>query len=104
MAKKPETIKRSWVRESVPFQREERNDKFYNSWPWRKLRKRFLESNPLCKHCDAIGVITKAKVADHIVRINAGGEALDEDNLQPLCESCHNRKSAHESRDARGMG
>lgn len=104
MPSKPQKIARSWVKETKPFERENSNQEFYNSWPWRKLRKRYLESNPLCVHCEAADVITKAKVVDHIVRINAGGEPLNEDNLQSLCESCHNKKSATESRESRGMG
>ncbi|MFT5760915.1 MAG: 5-methylcytosine-specific restriction protein A [Polaribacter sp.] len=98
MAKKPQTIKRSWVQERKPFERENSNTEFYNSWPWRKLRKRFLAANPLCVDCEAKDMITKSTVADHIVRINAGGEPLNEKNLQALCEHHHNKKSAFESR------
>jgi 5-methylcytosine-specific restriction protein A len=101
MAKKPDKVVRSWVPEKVAFQREDKNDKFYNSWPWRKARKAFKLKNPLCKHCDERGVVTAGKVVDHIIRIKAGGEPLKESNLQMLCDSCHNRKSAEESR---GMG
>ena len=98
MAKKPEKVTRSWVPERIAFDREVKQDKFYNSWPWRKARKAFLISNPLCKHCDAIDVVTAAKVVDHITPIKAGGEPLNTNNFQSLCTTCHNRKSAHESR------
>lgn len=33
-----------------------------------------------------------------LVPINKGGAALDLRNLQSLCNSCHNRKSARERR------
>lgn len=102
MANKPNKVSRSWVKESKPFEREIHNSDFYNSWSWRKLRKRFLELNPLCKYCYNEGIVTKATVADHKIRINAGGDALNENNIQALCESCHNRKSALESKG--GMG
>jgi 5-methylcytosine-specific restriction protein A len=98
MANKPTQVKRSWVVERKPFERDNSNADFYNSWAWRKLRKLQLDKNPLCKHCEDNDVITKAKVADHIISINRGGERLDEANLQSLCESCHNKKSANESR------
>lgn len=101
MAKSPGKIKRPWVIERKPFEREIKNDEFYNSWPWRKKRKSFLINNPICKHCEAMGIITQARVVDHIVSIKRGGSKLDDENLQSLCDSCHNRKSANESR---GMG
>ena len=35
-----------------------------------------------------------ATMVDHIVPIADGGEKLDEDNLQSLCQDCHARKTA----------
>ena len=98
MANKPNQIKRGWVHERKPFERDNSNAEFYNSWTWRKIRKLFIASNPLCKHCEMLDVITKATVVDHVVPINRGGERLKEENFQSLCESCHNKKSATESR------
>lgn len=98
MASKPNKIKRSWVVERKPFERENNNDAFYNSWAWRKIRKIFLGSNPLCKHCEDKGITEIATVVDHIIAINRGGDKLNEDNFQSLCESCHNKKSSSESR------
>lgn len=103
MPERPKKIKRSWVAERKPFERENSNKEFYNSWPWRKLRRKQLDKFPLCKHCYDKDIITAATVADHIVPINLGGESLNEDNLQSLCESCHNKKSASEARKG-GMG
>lgn len=96
MAKKPQQITRPWVPERKPFERDNSNDAFYNSWPWRKLRKSFLDKNPLCLHCELVGAVTKATVADHVIPINKGGERLSESNLQALCEHHHNSKSAKE--------
>jgi 5-methylcytosine-specific restriction protein A len=98
MANSPKKVQRSWKPERVAFEREVKNDSFYNSWPWRKLRKAFRIKNPLCKHCLDKDEVTPMKVVDHIVPIKAGGEPLDWDNLQSLCEKCHNKKSANESR------
>lgn len=103
MAKKPVNIKRSWVVERKPFERDNNNDAFYNSWAWRKIRKVFINKNPLCKHCDDKGMTEVATVVDHIKPINLGGDRLNEDNFQSLCESCHNKKSANESRGGYGV-
>lgn len=102
MANKPKVIKRSWVVERKPFERENNNSEFYNSWAWRKIRKVFISKNPLCKYCEQKGLIEVATVVDHIKPISLGGDKVNEDNFQSLCESCHNKKSSNESRG--GMG
>ncbi|WP_281225387.1 HNH endonuclease [Flavobacterium aquiphilum] len=98
MANKPKKVVRSWVKERVAFDRELKDDKFYNSWPWRKARKAFINKNPLCVHCEENGEVTAATVVDHKIPIKQGGEPLNESNFQSLCEKCHNKKSANESR------
>ena len=98
MANKPNKIERSWVPQRKAFERENSNTGFYNSWPWRKKSKAFKINNPLCIECERNDLIVPVKVVDHIIPINAGGAMLDDDNLQSLCESCHNRKSANESK------
>ena len=70
--------------------------KFYQSPRWRRLRALILQREPLCRECKKQSRITEAKVMDHIVSIRLGGERLNEDNLQPLCHSCHNSKSGKE--------
>ena len=94
MAKKVKSLKRPWVVERKPFERENSNSKFYNSRTWRNFRKVFLENNPLCVACKENGFIVVANVVDHILPINKGGDSLSESNLQSLCSRCHNRKSA----------
>lgn len=64
---------------------------FYRSKEWREARKAFLEEHPICIKCGA-----KAEIVDHIVPIKRGGALLDESNFQPLCWSCHARKSVLE--------
>jgi 5-methylcytosine-specific restriction protein A len=68
---------------------------------WRKLRKMFLRSHPLC--ADPFGVhaergeLVAATEVDHIVsRARGGTDAWD--NLQALCKPCHSRKTAQEDR------
>ena len=95
-------IKKSCRRPSIAERkpqegRKHSNTKFYQSTAWRKLRKVKLEQDPLCEECLKKGIHNPAKVADHIVSINQGGAALDIANLQSLCNTCHNKKSAKES-------
>ena len=97
MANFPEKIKRSWVSEKVSFSRAVDNSKFYNSWTWRKFRKFYINRNPLCVVCLAVGVDTIAKVVDHIIPIALGGEKLKENNVQSMCTVHHNSKSGEEA-------
>lgn len=98
MPNKPKKLKRSWVPERKAHgRRTTENTKFYESWPWRKLRKRFKEANPLCVKCKAEGRTTAAVYVDHIQRIEDGGAKLDESNLQSLCGFHHNSKSGKEA-------
>jgi len=66
---------------------------------WNKQRDQFLNENPLCADCGKRGYIVPATVVDHIVP-HKGNEVLfwDQTNWQPLCESCHNRKTATEDK------
>jgi 5-methylcytosine-specific restriction protein A len=73
-------------------------DKFYHSAKWRNLRKLVLSLYPICVHCKEKNITTLSKVADHIKPVRLGGQVWDINNLQGLCESCHNIKSAKESK------
>ncbi|WP_374255070.1 HNH endonuclease [Acinetobacter brisouii] len=66
---------------------------------WNKKREAFLNQNPLCCDCKKRGYIVPATVVDHIIP-HKGDKVLfwDETNWQPLCEACHNRKTATEDR------
>jgi 5-methylcytosine-specific restriction endonuclease McrA len=106
MPNKQNNIKRPWVAERVDYSRRTTtNTSFYNSWPWRKLRKRFIETNPNCKKCEDEGVVNEGKYIDHIQRIEDGGDKTDENNLQTLCKYHHDSKSgkeAHGYREIKG--
>jgi 5-methylcytosine-specific restriction protein A len=69
---------------------------FYESQQWRQVRKMKLTADPFCEECRKGGILIKAAVVDHIIPIKQGGSALDMNNLQSLCWSCHSRKSAVE--------
>jgi len=64
---------------------------------WRKARRSFLLRNPLCARCAAKGIVRQATVVDHIVPHKGDPDLFwDEKNWQPLCEECHNIKTATE--------
>ncbi len=91
------TVHRPWQVQRKPQEgRQHSNTKFYLSPQWRKLRAMKLELQPLCEECLRNDKHTTAKVADHITPINRGGAPLDIENLQSLCNRCHNIKSAQE--------
>lgn len=70
---------------------------FYQSKVWRVLRASVLRESPLCVVCKAKERLIAAGVVDHVVPLKDGGARFDRDNLQPLCVSCHNRKTARET-------
>jgi 5-methylcytosine-specific restriction protein A len=61
---------------------------------WRKARALFLRQHPLCAECRRNGALTPATVVDHIIP-HRGDLTLfwDQKNWQPLCKSCHDRKT-----------
>ena len=74
---------------------------FYRSGQWRSVRANFLLENPLCVICLGAERYVPAIVVDHILPIKDGGGRFDAANLQSLCVSCHNRKTARESAQRR---
>jgi len=78
---------------------------------WQKARAAYLRKHPLCRAHERDGEIVPATVVDHVVphrlkeAIDSGdkyrierSKALfwDSDNWQPLCKTCHDRKTATE--------
>jgi len=76
------------------------HERGYNN-KWRKARRLFLLSNPLCRYCDESGFVSKATVVDHI-EAHRGDQKLfwDQSNWQALCKRCHD--SAKQSEEKRG--
>jgi 5-methylcytosine-specific restriction protein A len=76
--------------------------RFYSRAAWKRLRKYVLRNAPLCAHCEKEGRIAVATDADHnpplIEQLRTGLSGLDQQLIQPLCKSCHSRKTAREMR------
>jgi len=70
---------------------------FYQSPRWRAVRASFLREHPVCRACESLGCVVPAVVADHVQPLKQQGSRFDWSNLQPLCVSCHNRKTARET-------
>lgn len=65
----------------------------YESSRWRKISKDFLRRYPTCFICGK-----PAKIADHIIPHRGNIELFyDDSNLQPMCWSCHSRKTMKEN-------
>ena len=69
----------------------------YESAEWRKRRAIFLKKYPRCFICGA-----PATIADHIIP-HRGDLTLfyDDNNLQPMCQRCHSRKTMRENENFR---
>lgn len=72
----------------------DRDDR-YNSTTWRRFSKSFLKMNPFCAGIlnDGSACTSLATVTDHVHPVSEGHDFLDNE-FQPMCASCHNRKSA----------
>lgn len=61
---------------------------------WRRVRAAKLRADPLCEHCTREGRVRAATEVDHIIPIEQRPDLrLDWDNLQSLCNPCHERKT-----------
>ena len=73
-------------------------ERFYNSDAWRSCRDSFLKSKGyLCERCSTPDDPVTAKIAHHKTyltkqNINDPYIALSWDNLEALCQDCHNKE------------
>ena len=76
---------------------EYRPEKKIYGYKWQKVRKRFLETHPLCEECKKQGRYVKATDVDHVIPHRGDMDLFwDWDNYQALCHSCHSKKTARE--------
>ena len=67
--------------------------KFYNSTAWEKCRSAYIQSVfGLCEKCGRPGVIVHHKEKLTPVNINDPNVTLSFENLEYLCQDCHNRE------------
>lgn len=94
----PKRRKRPWRNYSNtgPQQGRRADASFYHTTIWRKTSKAYRQEHPLCEECAKKGKYVPCDVTDHITPISQGGDPFDWENLQALCQKCHNRKSGKE--------
>lgn len=86
------------------YRRDKKSTTFYKSEAWKLKRREALNKHKgLCLHCLANKKIKYADMVDHIEPIKFNWSLrLDIDNLQPLCNVCHNAKTAIDKANGKG--
>lgn len=77
------------------YKRDKECAAFYKSKAWRELRNvALVRDNGLCQHCLKSNRIKQADMVDHIIPIKEDWLLrLNLNNLQSLCNLCHNKKT-----------
>ena len=73
--------------------RQRQGARYYDTARWKRLREMVLSRDPLCVECAKHGVVEASTHVDHITPLAQGG-TNEMSNLQGLCETCHNKKTA----------
>lgn len=86
---------RSMDRQRKPERRPNSYRRGYSTDRWITYRKRFIVNNPFCCICLKRGREVPTYAVDHIKRVNGPEDPLfwEPSNHQPLCRSCHSRKT-----------
>lgn len=72
------------------------DESFYKTKQWRHLRDEYMKKvDGLCERCRANGLIVPAKIVHHKEHLNESNVkdakiSLSFDNLEALCQDCHN--------------
>jgi 5-methylcytosine-specific restriction protein A len=76
------------------YKRDKEAKRFYNSDAWKKCRPIILTRDRyLCQECLRKGILTPANTVHHIKHYKEHPElALDPNNLEVICDSCHNKE------------
>ena len=80
----------------MSVQAPEQQRAFYKSAAWQKCRAAYIKSvGGLCERCFARGIVTPGYIVHHknyitADNLNDPGVALSFDNLEYLCQKCHN--------------
>ncbi len=73
-----------------------------NDERWRKIRKAVLNDEPHCRQCRKEGKRVFATDVDHINNRADRPDDYARSNLQPLCASCHSKKTIIEQHAQKG--
>ena len=64
-----------------------------------RARVRLFVAEPFCRQCRSEGRQVLAAIRDHVIPLAEGGsESESNENCQPLCRTCSDRKTREESR------
>lgn len=67
--------------------------RLYNSIAWKKCRRAYIDTvDGLCERCGDVGKIVHHKIYIDILNVNDPNVTLNHDNLELLCQECHNRE------------
>lgn len=106
----PELTKDGWCDAHRPQKATKAKKRRSAEWHWmyltdtwtRDLRPTQLLLEPFCRECAKYGLRVRATRVDHVDPHRGDWDKfIDRTNLQSLCESCHNRKTAREMAEAR---
>lgn len=61
---------------------------------WQQFRRYFLNTNPICRDCEADGASRLASQVHHIHKLADGGARLDPENCMGLCHRHHSIRTA----------
>lgn len=77
---------------------------FYNSKAWINTRDAFMQSkNFICERCGSPGKIAHHKSYITPLNINNPVVTLNWDNLECLCQECHNQEHSRKPATAKGL-
>lgn len=78
------------------YLRNKEADAFYHSKEWKAVRNQvIMRDKGLCVQCLKSKVIKQAEAVDHIIPLKVAWQLrLTMSNLQSLCDTCHNKKTA----------
>jgi len=65
---------------------------FYRSWIWRRAREDYRKKIIFCERCGAVGTQVHHKVRLTPQNLNDPEIALDESNMELLCDECHEKE------------
>lgn len=77
---------------------------FYDSQAWRKTRKlKLMQENYICERCGKVANIVHHKEYINPTNINNVDITLNMDNLEALCEDCHQKEHHLKPVTAKGL-